>query len=88
MCRWDRTFMEMNPTADCGTQAAASCSARCAASHSALILDTMVMVSIFVILCAGVEGSLAVLLVLVGTLLIMLARIIRADTFERRLLSI
>ena len=83
MYPYAETSMWMNASAGCGTEAVSCCPARRnhSASHTALILDTMVMVSIFAIL--GVVGG-----VLAGVLLIMLARIIRAGAPKRRLLTI
>ena len=89
MYPYAETSMWMNASAGCGTEAASCCSARRnhSASHTARILDTMVMVSIFAIL--GIVGEvLAVLLLLVGALLIMLARIGRAEAPKRRLLTL
>lgn len=80
-----------NTSASCGAEAASSCSdcrdARKSCPALTLILDTMVMVSIFAIL-GVVGGVLAALLLLAGVLLIMLARIIRAGAPKRRLLTI
>ena len=87
MRRFDGAFMGMNTAAGCDAQTASSCPARGCASHSALMLDTMVMVSIFAILGLVAELFLAVLLILAGAVLIMLARIFRAGASERRLLS-
>ena len=50
-------------------------------------VDTLFVVSIFAIL-GVVGGVLAALLLLAGVLLIMLARIIRAEAPKRRLLTI
>ena len=88
MYPYAETSMWMNASAGCGTEAAFCCPARRNhSSHTALILDTMVMVSIFAIL-GVVGGVLAALLLLAGVLLIMLARIIRAGAPKRRLLTI
>lgn len=90
MYPYAETSMWMNASAGCGTEAVSCCPARRnhSASHTALILDTMVMVSIFVILGVVVEFVLVELLLLAGVLLIMLARIIRAEAPKRRLLTI
>lgn len=90
MYPYAETAMWMNASAEHGTEAASCCPARRnhSASHTALILDTMVMVSIFVILGVVVEFVLVELLLLAGVLLIMLARIIRAEAPKRRLLTI
>ena len=89
MYPYAETSMWMNASAGRGTEAAFCCPARRnhSASHTALIVDTMVMVSIFAIL-GVVGGVLAALLLLAGVLLIMLARIIRAGAPKRRLLTI
>ena len=83
------TAMWMYASAAQETEAASSCSAngsKCA-PRAARMLDTMVMVSNFAIL--GIVGKvLAVLLLLVGALLIMLARIGRAEAPKRRLLTL
>ena len=69
-------------------QAASCCPARRnhSASHTALILDTMAMVSVFAFL-GVLELVLAALLLLAG-LLIILARVGRAGAPKRQLLSI
>ena len=89
MCQYVSSSMRMNASAGRGTGAASSCPARGnnSASHTALILDTMVMVSFFAVL-GVVELVLAVFLLLAGALLITLARIIRAEAPKRRLLTI
>lgn len=89
MYPYAETSMWMNASARRGTGAASACSARKdhSASASARILDTMVMVSIFVIL-GVVGGILAAFLLLAGVLLIMLARIRRAEAPKIRLLTI
>ena len=84
-------WMQMNASANRGTEAASSCPERFRGRESrfalTLILDTMVMVSIFAILGAA-EAVLAAVLLLAGVLQIMLARICQAGAPKRRLLSI
>ena len=88
MYPYAETSMWMNASAGCGTEAASCCPARRnhSASHTALILDTMAMVSVFAFL-GVLELVLAALLFLAG-LLIILARVGRAGAPKRQLLSI
>ena len=88
MYPYAETSMWMNASAGCGTEAASCCPARRnhSASHTALILDTMVMVSIFAIL-ALILGSVALLalgLILAVIPLIIGARLGRMDAPERQ----
>ncbi len=82
------TWMQMDPAAVRGTGAASFCpngrNTRKSRAALALILDTMVMVSIFVILAGE---ALAAVLLLAG-LLIILARTCRAQAPKERLLSV
>ena len=88
MYPYAETSMWMNASAGCGTEAAFCCPARRnhSASHTALIVDTMVMVSIFAIL-ALILGSVALLalgLILAVIPLIIGARLGRMDAPERQ----